>query len=58
MPRFAERHGTAENHLLAALPDEEYERLPADLRHVTLSLGEFVYESGDHLDHIHFPTSF
>jgi CRP-like cAMP-binding protein len=44
------------NHLLAALPGEDYQRLRSDLEHVTFSLGQVVYESGGHLDYVYFPT--
>ncbi len=45
----------AGNRLLAALPGEEYERLLPHLEHVSLTLGEVIYESGERLDHIYFP---
>ncbi len=45
------------NHLLAALPAEEFSRLKPNLEAVSLSLGEVIYESGEELDHIYFPTS-
>ena len=45
------------NHLLAALPTVEYERLQGQLEPVTLKLGEVIYESGDKLSHLYFPTT-
>ena len=45
------------NHLLAALPDKDYQRLRPNLERVSLSLGEVVYESGGHLDFVYFPTN-
>ncbi len=45
------------NHLLAALPDEEFEHLRRDLQAVTLSLGDVIYESGEELEYIYFPTT-
>ncbi|HEX8737086.1 MAG TPA: Crp/Fnr family transcriptional regulator [Pyrinomonadaceae bacterium] len=45
------------NHLLAALPADEFARLEPDLEPVSLSLGEVLYESGDKLTHIYFPTT-
>jgi len=45
-----------QNHLLAALPEADYERLTPDLELVTLPLGMAVYESGGKLDHVYFPT--
>ncbi|HEX8176467.1 MAG TPA: Crp/Fnr family transcriptional regulator [Pyrinomonadaceae bacterium] len=45
------------NRLLAALPQEEYERLRPYLEPVSFDLGEVIYESGEHLDYVYFPTT-
>ena len=45
-----------QNHLLAALPDEVQSRLLPHLELVPLSLGKVLYESGDTLRHVYFPT--
>jgi CRP-like cAMP-binding protein len=45
------------NRLLAALPDEEYERLEPHLKPVTLSLGDILYEPPDPIRNVYFPTS-
>jgi hypothetical protein len=45
------------NNLLAALPTADYERLLPDLELVPLPLGMAVYESGDKLDYVYFPTA-
>ena len=45
-----------QNHLLAALPAADYERLVPDLEPVPLPLGMAVYESGAKLDYVYFPT--
>jgi CRP-like cAMP-binding protein len=45
------------NHLIAALPDEERIRVMEHLDPVSLSLGEVIYESGEQLDFIYFPTT-
>lgn len=45
------------NHLLAALPADEFARLRPDLEPVSMSLGEVLYESGDKMTHIYFPTT-
>ena len=45
------------NHLLAALPPDEFSRLKPSLEPVSLSLGEVIYESGEQLEHIYFPTT-
>ena len=46
-----------ENRLLAALPPDEYDRLRPNLRPVSFSLGEVVYEFGGQLDYVFFPTN-
>jgi len=46
-----------QNHLLAALPTAEYERLVAHLEPVPLRLGEMLYEPGGQLQHAYFPTT-
>ncbi|MDF3196725.1 MAG: Crp/Fnr family transcriptional regulator [Gammaproteobacteria bacterium HGW-Gammaproteobacteria-13] len=45
-----------QNHLLAALPDEVLERLLPHLELVEMPLGMVLYESGDTLRHVYFPT--
>ncbi|MBD1551629.1 Crp/Fnr family transcriptional regulator [Pseudomonas typographi] len=44
------------NHLLAALPADERARLAPHLEPVSLALGEVLYEPGDTLRHVYFPT--
>jgi CRP-like cAMP-binding protein len=46
-----------QNHLLAALTDIERARIFPDLEPVPLPLGEPLYESGDRLHHVYFPTT-
>jgi len=46
-----------QNHLLAALPDESYERLLPHLERIPMPLGEVVYESGIQMRHVFFPTT-
>ncbi|HTP57933.1 MAG TPA: Crp/Fnr family transcriptional regulator [Spirochaetia bacterium] len=46
-----------ENHLLAVLPEPDSERLIPHLELVSLPLGSALYESGDRLNHVYFPTS-
>lgn len=46
-----------QNRLLAALPEEVHERLYPHLEDVSLLLGQVIYESGERLDHIYFPTT-
>jgi CRP-like cAMP-binding protein len=45
-----------QNHILDALPMPERERLFPHLKLVELPLGAVLYESGDTLRHIYFPT--
>ncbi len=45
------------NHLLAALPADEFARLKSGLEPVSLPLGKVIYESGEHLEYIYFPTT-
>src|SRR3984957_3457692 len=45
-----------QNHILDALSQPDRERLFQHLRLVNLSLGKVLYESGDTLRHIYFPT--
>jgi len=44
------------NRLLAALPKKEYQRLLPELKHVTLTFGEILYEPGDTIRHLYFPN--
>src|SRR6266576_973963 len=46
-----------ENRLLALLPTDELERLRPNLREVSFSLSEVVYEFGSQLDYVFFPTT-
>lgn len=46
-----------QNHLLAALPEAEYSQLADKLELVSLQLGQVLYESGNQLSHIYFPTT-
>jgi CRP-like cAMP-binding protein len=48
---------TGENHLLAALSAPELERLHSQLELIPLSLGAVLYESGDQLHSVYFPTN-
>jgi CRP-like cAMP-binding protein len=50
-------HDPRQNHLLAALPAAEFERLRPHLELVPMPLGEVLYESGGQLQHVYFPTT-
>lgn len=45
------------NHLLSTLPKEEYQRLAPYFEVVTLNLGQVLYESGEQIDYLYFPTT-
>jgi CRP-like cAMP-binding protein len=51
-----EPHQPQQNHLLAALSAEVRQRLFAHLELVPLPLGKVLYESGDTMRHVYFPT--
>ncbi len=50
-------HSPKQNHLLAALPVAEFDRLSAHLELVPMPLGYALYESGTRLQHVYFPTN-
>ena len=50
-------HSPNQNHLLAALPTAEFERLAAHLELVPLPLGQMLYDPGGQLQHAYFPTT-
>jgi CRP-like cAMP-binding protein len=45
------------NRLLAALPDPDWERWRPQLERVDLPLGKALYEPGNTLSHVYFPTT-
>ena len=45
------------NQLLAALPAEDWKRWEPHLEYVDLPLGKVLYEPGDELEHVFFPTN-
>jgi CRP-like cAMP-binding protein len=49
-------HDLRQNHLLAALSAEALERVFPHLRLVEMPLGKVLYEPGDLLSHVYFPT--
>ena len=50
-------HSPKQNHLLAALPAAEFERLAGHLQLVPMPLGEILYEPGGQVQHAYFPTT-
>ena len=56
-PAVSGKHQPNQNHLLAALPAADYQRLLPDLELVPLPLGWAVYESGGAQGYLYFPTT-
>ena len=54
---MASPHSPKQNHLLAALPAEDYARLLPDLELLPMPLGWAVYESGGQMGYLYFPTT-
>jgi CRP-like cAMP-binding protein len=50
-------HSPLQNHLLAALPAADFERLAGHLELVPMMLGDVLYEPGGQLQHAYFPTT-
>jgi CRP-like cAMP-binding protein len=50
-------HNPNQNHLLAALPTAEFDRVAANLELVPMRVGESIYEPGGQLQHVYFPTT-
>src|SRR6202011_4068381 len=45
------------NRLLAALPEDQWQRWLPNLEHVEMPLGQVLYEAGSTLSHVYFPTT-
>jgi CRP-like cAMP-binding protein len=50
-------HDPRQNHLLAALPTTDFERLQSHLKLIPLPLGEALYEPGIGMRYLYFPTN-
>ena len=57
MSNAADLINTLKNHLLAALPVDEFVRVQSKLEPASFKLGEVLYESGDKMDYVYFPTT-
>src|ERR1700742_2474621 len=55
-PSMPAQHNPDQNHLLGALSASERERVYPHLQLVTMPLGKVLYESGDVMRHVYFPT--
>jgi CRP-like cAMP-binding protein len=51
------QHNPLQNQLLAALPTDSFVRISPHLELVSMPLGQVLYESGDQLHHVYFPTT-
>jgi CRP-like cAMP-binding protein len=49
--------GRADNRLLGALPAKVYERLLPHLVRLSFEMGDVMYEPGERLKHVYFPTT-
>lgn len=54
---MANEQNPKRNHLLSVLPEAEWARLFPHLVSIDMPLGQVVYESGDRLNHVYFPTT-
>ncbi|MDO9215482.1 MAG: Crp/Fnr family transcriptional regulator [Methylococcales bacterium] len=54
---MAIEHDPHQNHLLAILPAEVFERLSPHLELILMPLGKVIYESGEELHHVYFPST-
>jgi CRP-like cAMP-binding protein len=50
-------HSPHQNHLLDALPANDYDRILGHLELVPMALGDVLYESGAKLRYVYFPTT-
>ena len=57
MPRETNHGEPPANRLLAMLPEKEYRRLLPELKRITLTFGEVLYDPGDRIRHVYFPNN-
>ncbi len=57
MPATANPNDARKNFLLDALSEADFERVKSKLESVSLKLGEVLYESGEKMDYVYFPTT-
>jgi CRP-like cAMP-binding protein len=56
-PVIANSHDPLQNELLAALPEDVWQRWQPQLEAMDLPLGHVLYEAGGTLSHVYFPTT-
>ena len=57
MSTTANTNDASKNHLLAALPADDFARVKPKLEQLSYKLGDVLYESGDRMDYVYFPTT-
>ncbi len=57
MAAIAEKEPVRKNYLLACLEGEEFKRVFKALEPVEFELGHVIYEAGDKMDYVYFPTT-
>ena len=57
MALLSSLHRPEQNHLLAALPAADFQRLAEHLELAPLPLGKILYEPGEQMSHAYFPTT-
>lgn len=57
MPAPTNTNDALRNYLLAAIPAAEFTRIESKLEAISFKLGEVIYESGDKMDYVYFPTT-
>lgn len=57
MITIANKNDALRNYLLAALSEDDFDRIKTKLESVIFKLGEVLYESGEKMDHVYFPTT-
>ncbi len=53
---FSKSNNSVINQLLAALPNQDYQRLVPHLEEVSLILGQILYQPGEPILHVYFPN--
>ena len=57
MSATASLNDAQKNFLLAALSEADFVRVKSKMESVSLKLGEVLYESGEKMDYVYFPTT-
>ena len=57
MTNLATKEEAVQNYLLGGIRADELDRLLPNLQLITLPLGQVLYESGEKMDYIYFPTT-